>query len=241
MKRRVLVSAMLLSATTVFAQSNVQTTQSVSVEQGGNVPVTTVVPVQQKPVVIVDTTSQLLSAPIPNRTTRVEKRADEEKRFSEYIDSLVRSRNFMFYPDSMQEVDPDGAMRLIYAEYFYFGFFTDTAEIHLPTSQGVTQYVQILNFDSPITDYKLLPFQSGLSVTFKLMYEDKPYFGRFIVSTVTGETVLTLITPAMTMRYVGWLSYDRHTPVHKLKASEPVEDLPPVNRKSPTHKQHHRK
>ena len=119
--------------------------------------------------------------------------------------------------------------------------FTDTAEVHLPTSQGVTQYVQILNFDSPITDYKLLPFQSGLSVTFKLMYEDKPYFGRFIVSTVTGETVLTLITPAMTMRYVGWLSHDRHTPVHKLKASEPVEDLPPVNRKSPTHKQHHRK
>lgn len=233
---------MLLSAATVFGQSNVQTDETVSVGQGGDVPVTTVVPIQQKPVVIIDTTSQLLSAPIPNcRPTHVERRADEEKRFAQFIDSLVRSRNFVFYPDSMQEVDPDGASRLIYAEYFYFGFFTDTAEVHMPTSQGVTQYVEILNFDSPITDYKLLPFQSGLSVTFKLMYEDKPYFGRFIVSTVTGETVLTLITPKMTMRYVGWLSHDKRSPVHKLKATDEAAGMPPAAQASPMHKSHHRK
>ena len=88
----------------------------------------------------------------------------------------------MFFPNSMQQL-PGGMIRSIYADYFFFGVFVDHVEVHLPTERGITQYVEMLNFDSmSVRDYRAAR-----------------------VSTATGETVLTLLTPDVTMRYVGWL------------------------------------
>ena len=42
-------------------------------------------------------------------------------------------------------------------------------------------------------------------MTFSITDGEACYVVRLEVSTVTGETVLTLGTPALTMRYVGWL------------------------------------
>ena len=99
-----------------------------------------------------------------------------------------------------------GLIRSIYANYFFFGLFVDHVEVHLPTERGVTQYVEMLNFDSmSIRDYRAVRLQWGWNVTFSITDGEACYVVRLEVSTVTGETVLTLGTPALTMRYVGWL------------------------------------
>ena len=136
---------------------------------------------------------------------RAERRAYKALVYAARIDSLVQSRNYLFFPDTMQEV-PGGLIRSIYANYFFFGLFVDHVEVHLPTERGVTQYVEMLNFDSmSIRDYRAVRLQWGWNVTFSITDGEACYVVRLEVSTVTGETVLTLGTPALTMRYVGWL------------------------------------
>lgn len=136
---------------------------------------------------------------------RAERRAYRAKVYAAKIDSLVQSRNYMFFPNSMQEI-PGGLIRSIYAEYFYFGMFIDHVEVHLPTERGVSQYVEMLNFDSmSVKNYQAAQVQWGWSISFNILDGDDIYHADFAVSTATGETILTLITPRLIMRYVGWL------------------------------------
>ncbi|MCD8275340.1 MAG: hypothetical protein LUC96_10230 [Alistipes sp.] len=168
-----------------------------------SVPQTTVVPVQQQPVQLVEHTTVYED---PARgMTRPERRAYRARLYAQKIDSLVQSRDYMFFPNSMQEI-PGGLIRSIYADYFFFGMFVDHVEIHLPTERGVTQYVEMLNFDSmSIRSYQAARLQRGWCISFDVADGNTVYHADFAVSTATGETVLTLLTPDVTMRYVGWL------------------------------------
>ena len=168
-----------------------------------SVPQTTIVPVQQAPVHLVEHTTVYEE---PTRgMDRAERRAYKARVYAARIDSLVQSRNYLFYPNSMQQ-QPGGLMRSIYADYFYFGLLTDRVEVHLPTETGVTQYVWTLNFDAgPIRDYRAVHTQYGWGVSFAFNDGDDAYRAELAVSTVTGETILLLTTPDATMRYVGWL------------------------------------
>lgn len=168
-----------------------------------SVPQTTVVPVQQQPVQLVEHTTVYED---PARgMTRPERRAYRARLYAQKIDSLVQSRDYMFFPNSMQEI-PGGLIRSIYADYFFFGMFVDHVEIHLPTERGITQYVEMLNFDSmSIRSYQAARLQWGWCISFDVADGNTVYHADFAVSTATGETVLTLLTPDVTMRYVGWL------------------------------------
>ena len=168
-----------------------------------SVPQTTVVPVQQQPVQLVEHTTVYED---PARgMTRPERRAYRARLYAQKIDSLVQSRDYMFFPNSMQEI-PGGLIRSIYADYFFLGMFVDHVEIHLPTERGVTQYVEMLNFDSmSIRSYQAARLQWGWCISFDVADGNTVYHADFAVSTATGETVLTLLTPDVTMRYVGWL------------------------------------
>ena len=136
---------------------------------------------------------------------RAQRRAYKARVYAAKIDSLVQSRDYMFFPNSMQQL-PGGMIRSIYADYFFFGVFVDHVEVHLPTERGITQYVEMLNFDSmSVRDYRAARVQWGWSVSFNISDGNTLYHADFAVSTATGETVLTLLTPDVTMRYVGWL------------------------------------
>lgn len=199
-RRLSVVLAGLFLSSPVWAQ-----TPQFSVEASGadSVPQTTIVPVQQPAVQVVERTT-VFEEP-EKGMDRAQRRAYKAKVYAAKIDSLVQSRNYMFFPNSMQEI-PGGMIRSIYADYFFFGMFVDHVEVHLPTERGITQYVEMLNFDSmSIRDYRAARTQWGWSVTFNIADGDALYHADFAVSTATGETVLTLLTPAVTMRYVGWL------------------------------------
>ena len=193
-----------------MAQAAAQSPQASSSQQFSlgasavdSVPQTTVVPVQQQPVQLVEHTTVYED---PARgMTRPERRAYRARLYAQKIDSLVQSRDYMFFPNSMQEI-PGGLIRSIYADYFFFGMFVDHVEIHLPTERGVTQYVEMLNFDSmSIRSYQAARLQWGWCISFDVADGNTVYHADFAVSTATGETVLTLLTPDVTMRYVGWL------------------------------------
>ena len=200
MNRFFTTGAALLLACSSVAQSP---QFSVGISGADSVPQTTIVPVQQPAVQVVERTTVYEE---PERgMDRAQRRAWKAKVYAAKIDSLVQSRNYMFFPNSMQEI-PGGMIRSIYADYFYFGIFVDHVEVHLPTERGITQYVEMVNFDSmSLRDYRAARTQWGWSVTFNVADGDAAYHADFAVSTATGETVLTLLTPSVTMRYVGWL------------------------------------
>ena len=103
-----------------------------------SVPQTTVVPVQQPPVQVVEHTTVYEES--MRSMTRPERRAYRAKLYAQKIDSLVQSRDYMFFPNSMQEV-PGGMIRSIYTDYYFFGMFIDHVGVHLPTERGITQYL----------------------------------------------------------------------------------------------------
>lgn len=168
-----------------------------------SIPQTTVVPVQEAPEELTEHTTVYEES--GRGLDRAERRALRAKRYAAKVDSLVQSRNYMFFPNSMQEL-PGGLIRPIYADYFFFGMFVDHVEVHLPTERGMTQYVEMLNFDSmSIRNYQAARMQWGWAVAFNIADGETLYHVDLAVSTSTGECVLTLIAPAVTMRYVGWL------------------------------------
>ena len=200
MNRFFTAGAALLLACSAVAQSP---QFAVGTSGADSIPQTTIVPVQQPPVGVVERTT-VYEEP-EKGMDRAQRRAYKARVYAAKIDSLVQSRDYMFFPNSMQEI-PGGMIRSIYADYFFFGMFVDHVEVHLPTERGITQYVEMLNFDSmSIRDYRAARTQWGGSVTFNIADGDALYHADFAVSTATGETVLTLLTPAVTMRYVGWL------------------------------------
>lgn len=165
------------------------------------VPATTVVPVQ-RPAVQVDE-STVLDERSTRGMTREERRALRARHFAERIDSLVQSRDFIFWPNSMQQV-PGGTIHLIYNESYYFGLFVDHVEVHLPTERGVTPFVEALNFDSMrLKEYTAAAIHGGWNIRFRIADGDDCYIVDFVVSTLTGETILSLLTPTTSMRYVG--------------------------------------
>lgn len=168
-----------------------------------SVPRTTIVPVIHTPASIREQTTVYQES--TKEMDRTERRAYRAQVYAAKLDSLVQSRDYMFFPNTMQEI-PGGLIRSIYAEYFYFGMFIDHVEVHLPTERGFSQYVEILNFDSmSLRNYQASRMQWGWAVSFNVSDGEELYHADFAISTVTGETVLTLITPHITMRYVGWL------------------------------------
>ena len=165
------------------------------------VPATTVVPVQRPAVQVGERT--VIDDRSTRGMTREEWRALKARRFAERIDSLVQSRDFIFWPNSMQQV-PGGTIHLIYNESYYFGLFVDHVEVHLPTERGVTPFVEALNFDSMrLKEYAASAIHGGWNIRFRIADGDACYIVDFVVSTLTGETILSLLTPTTSMRYVG--------------------------------------
>ena len=150
-----------------------------------SVPQTTIVPVQQAPVQVVEHTT-VYEEPAAGMD-RAQRRAYKARVYAAKIDSLVQSRDYMFFPNSMQQL-PGGMIRSIYADYFFFGVFVDHVEVHLPTERGITQYVEMLNFDSmSVRDYRAARVQWGWSVSFNISDGNTLYHADFAVSTATGE------------------------------------------------------
>jgi hypothetical protein len=177
----------------------VDTLQQISIVKD-SVPVTTVVPVERGDVVVNDT---VRVDSVKQHLSRAERRRLRAEEFAWRIDSLVESRTFSFYPTTMQAV-PEGEMRMVYAEYYYLLVSPMALEVHLPVERGLSQYISVLNFDNEgVAGLRPEKYGSRWTLSFAARYYDEEYHFDFIISTITGEVVLTLQSPNYSMRYIG--------------------------------------
>lgn len=175
---------------------------TLTVAEGDNVPQQTVIPEQQAPVQVSESTTYYVVSP---EMSRAERRQLQQRDFAARIDSLIRSRNFFFRARTMQEL-PAGREQRVYADFYYCAVTPDHVEIHLPIELGAAKYIEVLNFDAAILgEYRASRLQSAWNITFDLGRGDATYHVELIVSTATGEVLLTLLTPQVTMRYTGGL------------------------------------
>lgn len=195
---------LLLLATVVATSATAQNATLQLTARRDSVPVTTVVPVQQAAVTATDS----LTAPTPASTVEQylshrERRAERARQYAFSIDSLVATRSFAFYPTAMQAV-PDGEIRLVYADYFYAYISPADLEVHLPMERGTMHQVSIINFDADgVENYVSAKFQTQWNISFSADDRGKKYDFALVISTVTGQTELTVESPDGAMRYIG--------------------------------------
>lgn len=188
---------MLCIAVCVQAQ---QPTAATITAQRDSIPAMTIVPVQQAPVGAVDTLTRTVDARPMNHRQRREERA---QRYAFTIDSLVATRSFSFYPTVMQAI-PDGEVRLVYADYFYAYISPVDLEIHLPLERGAMRQVSIMNFDSDrVENFATAKFQTQWNISFSARDDGQQYDFQIMISTITGQTELSVEGPDGAMRYVG--------------------------------------
>lgn len=117
------------------------------------------------------------------------------------IDGIVRSRNYIFRPITMQNV-VTGNTRSVFAYYLYAAVENDKVVLHLPVE--FTSYViDTVNIDSYTEGY-VADLESGnWRITFSFMNGDERWFVEIFLSNITGQTRLALVTPQGVMRYLG--------------------------------------
>ena len=175
---------------------------TLTVAEGETVPQQSVIPEQQAPVQVSESSTYYV---VSSEMSRAEQRQLQQRDFIARIDSLIRSRSYFFRARTMQEL-PAGGEQRVYADFYYCAVMPDHVEIHLPVEQGAARRVEVLNFDATnLGEYRAARMQSGWNITFSISRSEATYHAEMIVSTATGEVQLTLLAPQATMRYTGGL------------------------------------
>ncbi len=202
--RRLFTTSLLLALLSVGSADAQNTAQQLTIKRD-SVPVTTIVPVQQAAYTVTDTiTRPAPTAPSSEQyLSHRERRAQRARQYAMSIDSLIATRSFAFYPTAMQAV-PDGEIRLVYADYFYAYFSPVSLEVHLPMERGSMRQIAIINFDTDgLENYSSAKFQSQWNVSFSAQDNGQRYDFALVISTITGQTELTIQCPDGAMRYIG--------------------------------------
>ena len=119
------------------------------------------------------------------------------------IDNIVKSRNYIFRPITMQNV-VTGNTRSIYAYYLFMGVSGDKVVLHLPVE--FTSYViDTVNLDAFVEGYTATLDGSNWRITFSFMNGSERWLAEIFLSNITGQTRLALVTPKGVMRYLGTL------------------------------------
>lgn len=201
MKRTIFLVAFFALHSTLWAQN---TTQQITLQRD-SLPVTTITPVEQAPYTTTDTITK--PTPITPSAERYmshrERRAEQARQYAFSIDSLVATRSFAFYPTAMQAI-PNGEIRLVYADYFYTYISPADLEVHLPMERGTMRQVGIINFDADgVENFTSAKFQSQWNISFSTEDKGQKYDFSLVISTITGQTELSIEGGDIAMRYIG--------------------------------------
>lgn len=142
-----------------------------------------------------DSLSQLSSAKA-RREARREAYATE-------VDNIVKSRNYIFRPVTMQNV-VTGNTRSIYAYYLFLGVSGDRVVVHLPV-EFTSYVVDTVNLDAFVEGYTATLDGSNWRITFSFVDGTERWLAEIFLSNITGQTRLALVTPRGVMRYLGTL------------------------------------
>ena len=117
------------------------------------------------------------------------------------IDGIIRSRNYIFRPVTMQNV-VTGNTRSVFAYYLFAAVEGDKLILHLPVE--FTSYViDTVNLDSFVEGYTANLSDGNWRITFSFMNGVERWYAEIFLSNITGQTRLALFTPRGVMRYLG--------------------------------------
>lgn len=136
-----------------------------------------------------------------NISTAKAKREARKEAYSAEIDAIVRSRNYIFRPITMQNV-VTGNTRSIFAYYLYAGVEGDKVVLHLPV-EFTSFVIDTINLDAYIEGYQASLDGGNWRITFSFMNGSERWLAEIFLSNITGQTRLALVTPEGVMRYLG--------------------------------------
>ena len=113
--------------------------------------------------------------------------------YSAEIDTIVKSRNYIFRPITMQNI-VTGNTRSVFAYYLFMGVSGDKVVLHLPVE--FTSYViDTINLDSFVEGYSATLDNGNWRITFSFMNGNERWLAEIFLSNITGQTRLALVTP----------------------------------------------
>ena len=137
-----------------------------------------------------------------NNTAKAMREAREQE-FIANIDAIVKSRNYIFRPISMQNI-VSGNTRSLFAYYMYMGVMNDKVVLHLPVEFN-SYVIDTVNLDSFVEGYTATLNDGNWRITFSFMNGSERWLAEIFLSNITGQTRLALVTPEGVMRYLGTL------------------------------------
>ena len=123
--------------------------------------------------------------------------------YANEIDDIVRSRNYVFRPITMQNI-VTGNTRSVFAYYLFMGVMEDKVVLHLPV-EFTSYIIDTVNLDAYIEGYTATFNDGNWRITFSFMNGSERWLAEIFLSNITGQTRLALVTPEGVMRYLGTL------------------------------------
>lgn len=138
---------------------------------------------------------------VDSQSSAKARREARKAAYSAEIDNIVKSRNYIFRPITMQNV-VTGNTRSLFAYYLFMGVSGDKVVLHLPVE--FTSYViDTVNLDSFVEGYTATFDNGNWRITFSFMNGAERWLAEIFLSNITGQTRLALVTPKGVMRYLG--------------------------------------
>ena len=139
-----------------------------------------------------------------NATTKAQsEREARREAYANEIDDIVRSRNYIFRPITMQNI-VTGNTRSVFAYYLFMGVSDDKVTLHLPV-EFTSYIIDTINLDAYIEGYTATFNDGNWRITFSFMNGSERWLAEIFLSNITGQTRLALVTPEGVMRYLGTL------------------------------------
>lgn len=190
-----------------------------------SVPVMNYIPLQGPQYTSLDTLFQ--DAPQLDGSNATDHRQENAFRAAFAIDSLIATRSFAFYPSVMQ-AGVGQPLRNIYHDYYYLYLSPVDLEVHIPVEHLPSAYLTMLNFSADsIADYHSRKQLSEWIVTFSATNSGEKYDFQLVISTITAEAELIVLSPQISMRYLG--SVGSRKDMHQSRAAKFFQELGRTN------------
>lgn len=129
-------------------------------------------------------------------------REQRDSLFGHKIDSLILSRQWIFHPVTIENVEL-GSTYDVYSYNLFLRLNQERAAIHLPM-EFTSLVIFTNNIDSTIDNYSVFALDDVLRrIAFTLYYNNTEWVVEALVSNRTSETIVAITTDKGIMRYLG--------------------------------------
>lgn len=157
-----------------------------------------------------------LSQDMSQTTSQPTRKEMRQTRYTRQLDSMVNTFRFQFIPINM-EWAPNGGVEYINNYYYYVALYGEYLQVHIPIVVGrAISYNEIADIQTDtLSNLRSLRSGPGWKVSFGAKDRSgAPYTFVFTIDSLTGRTVLDLVTKTNIMQYNGSLVANKELPAY---------------------------